>query len=110
MTSTAEALIESLARRGVRLSRRGDRLHVEAPRGAVTAALRETLLARKPELLVALTAGEASAPRRAVLHFRLRGHSPNAWATALGRPGEPLERLLAELGTRFGDRLLETRA
>lgn len=44
---------------------------------------------------------------RPVLHFRLRDHAPNAWATALGRPGETIHDLTADLRERYGDHLTE---
>lgn len=54
MSATAETLIRSLASRGVRLSRRDDRLRVEAPQGTVTPELRRVLTERKRDLLAAL--------------------------------------------------------
>lgn len=51
---TAAALIRDLADTGIRLSRRGDRLHVEAKRGTITAQVKDTLVAHKAELLAAL--------------------------------------------------------
>ena len=51
---TLEALMAETARLGIRLEARGDRLHVEAPAGAVTPALREQLARQKPALLVRL--------------------------------------------------------
>lgn len=47
----AEALITALLGRGVRLERRGDRLHVEAPPGSLSDEERESLRACKAELL-----------------------------------------------------------
>jgi hypothetical protein len=55
MTVAVEMLIQDLNRRGVRLTRNADRLHVEAPRGIVTEELKETLAANKPALLAALS-------------------------------------------------------
>lgn len=56
------------------------------------------------------TTQQTSEPiRRPVLHFRLNAHTPNAWATAIGRPGESIEQLRAELQARFGAELVETR-
>jgi hypothetical protein len=49
---------------GIRLEARGERLHVEAPPGAVTPALREALTTHKPALLVLL------APSRAFVTLR----------------------------------------
>lgn len=56
--------------------------------------------------------GEAAARdphHRPVLHFRLVDAAPNAWATCLGRAGETVESLRADLIERFGDRLNGTR-
>lgn len=53
---TAIALLAELKMSGVRLSRKGDRLHVEARPGILTAKLRERLAASKPALLVLLSA------------------------------------------------------
>lgn len=38
---------------------------------------------------------------RPVLHFRLPGYAPNTWATAIGRPGETVESLRADLADRW---------
>lgn len=54
MTSTE--LLAELSRRGVRLSARGDRLRYEAPPGALTPGLLETMRKCKPDLLRLLTA------------------------------------------------------
>lgn len=51
---TAKALLADLVARDVRLSAAGDKLRVNAPRGALTAELRRALLDHKPELLKAL--------------------------------------------------------
>ena len=51
---TAAVLIRELADTGIRLSRRGDRLHVEAKRGTITAQVKDTLIAHKAELLAVL--------------------------------------------------------
>ena len=48
---TAATLIAELADAGVHLSRRGDRLHVEAQTGTLTPAIRERLIANKADLL-----------------------------------------------------------
>lgn len=52
---TAADLLESLTTRGIRVSRRGGDLHIDAPRGALTPELREELVAKKPELLALLS-------------------------------------------------------
>lgn len=66
---TAATLIRELADTGVRLSRRGDRLHVEARPGAITPAVRQRLVECKAELLAALP--EPAAPVES-LRARLR--------------------------------------
>jgi hypothetical protein len=57
---TPPALLAAFTARGVRLSVAGDRLHVDAPVGEVTAADREVLAASKAAL-VTLLCGEAEA-------------------------------------------------
>jgi hypothetical protein len=51
MSATAETLIRDLSARGVRLSRNGDKLRVEAPAGVLTPTLRAMLLEAKPAIL-----------------------------------------------------------
>lgn len=58
--SAVPDLIRTLLRSGVRLERRGDRLHVEAPAGTLTADLRQVLTDRKAELLGALAENDDS--------------------------------------------------
>ncbi|HMN78587.1 MAG TPA: amino acid adenylation domain-containing protein [Burkholderiaceae bacterium] len=60
MTDTLE-LLERLRRLDVRLTLDGDRLVVSAPRGALTAALREELGQRRAEVKAFLAASESSA-------------------------------------------------
>ena len=48
MNNRAENLIHDLAGQGIRLAPNGDKLHVEAPPGMLTADLRQKLTARKP--------------------------------------------------------------
>lgn len=50
----AAALLAELSAAGIRLSRSGDRLRVEARPGTLTTELREQLTASKPDLLVLL--------------------------------------------------------
>lgn len=104
MSATAETLIRDLAERGVRLTRNVDRLRVEAAPGVVTHALRETLLARKAELLAALSA-EPSRPCRTIVRFRLIGDVERAWASAIGAPSATRENIVADLRERLGDRV-----
>lgn len=92
-------LLAEVSRAGIHLTRRGDKLHVSAPRGTVTPALRERLTQAKPELLRLLPDPNA----RPVLHFRLPGYGIRAWATAMGRPGESMDSLRADLVDRWPD-------
>jgi hypothetical protein len=55
---TALELLNDMRTRDIRLECRGDKLHVDAPKGAVTPEIRATLLEHKAELL-ALLAEEA---------------------------------------------------
>ncbi len=54
MTLTLPEVLNVVRTAGIRLEARGDRLHVEAPPGAVTPAVRDALTAHKPQLLVLL--------------------------------------------------------
>ena len=56
--SAAADLIRDLSARGVRLSRKGDRLLVEAPTGTLTPELQQTLAEAKPAILAALDTRE----------------------------------------------------
>lgn len=98
--SAAADILRELDRAGIRAERRGDRIRL---RPVPPSSLLERARAHKAELLAALP--DASA--RPVLHFRLADHTPNAWATAIGRPGETIDDLRAGLLERFGDRLVE---
>lgn len=53
---TATAILSELAASGIRVEVRGDRLHVEAPPGAVTSELRSMLAAHKAAIIAALSA------------------------------------------------------
>lgn len=64
---TGEVLLEQLRERDIRLSANGDRLVVDAPRGALTEQLRGTLREHKVELLAIVTAPDLWARRAAVL-------------------------------------------
>ncbi|MEO6463483.1 MAG: condensation domain-containing protein, partial [Candidatus Eisenbacteria bacterium] len=61
---TANALLEELRRRGVRLSANGDRLRVSAPPGALDPRLRDLLAARKEEILATLRGATGAAGPR----------------------------------------------
>ncbi len=62
---TVSEILTTTAQRGVVLEAQGERLHVEAPVGALTPELRAALAQRKDELLVLLAPGEQ--------HVTLRG-------------------------------------
>jgi hypothetical protein len=64
MSAVAEMLVRDLAARGIRLSRNGDRLHVEGRPGSITPKLREMLAEAKPAILDCLSAAE---PRHRLL-------------------------------------------
>lgn len=61
MSAAPDILIRDLAAHGVRLSRRGDTLHIEAPRGILTDELKKTLTAHKPALLAVLSGSDLRA-------------------------------------------------
>ena len=56
---SADALLADLRRRAVALAARGDRLTVDAPKGALTDALRSAITAQKADLLALLEAETA---------------------------------------------------
>jgi TubC N-terminal docking domain len=58
---TAAELLADLRRRGVALAPKGDRLSVDAPKGAVTDELRRSITDHKADLLALLEAGAATA-------------------------------------------------
>ena len=58
---TAAELLADLRRRGVALAPKGDRLTVDAPKGAVTDELRRSITDHKAELLALLEVGAATA-------------------------------------------------
>ena len=51
---TPMELLNELTERGVILEPRGERLHVEAPRGVLTPEFRQALIEHKPEILAML--------------------------------------------------------
>ena len=55
----ATALLADLHHAGIRLSRSGDRLHVEANAGTLTPEMRERLSVHKPDLLSLLDSSDA---------------------------------------------------
>ena len=52
--TTADALLADLRRLDIRLSVNGDKLHLDAPRGALTPELHDEVRRHKPEILEAL--------------------------------------------------------
>ncbi|MBI4612181.1 MAG: hypothetical protein HY720_01080 [Planctomycetes bacterium] len=61
---TPIALLDRLAALGIRVEAEGDRLHIDAPRGVVTPALKAELVAAKPALLAALSPNCLHCPGR----------------------------------------------
>jgi hypothetical protein len=64
-------LLVALRRRGIDLTVDGERLRVEAPRGALTPELRRTLAEHKPELIAELSQAAPGSPEclEAERHF-----------------------------------------
>jgi hypothetical protein len=96
-----EQTITELRERGVILSRNGDRLHVDAPKGVVTPELREMLVRYKVDLLDVLTTMRipATAADRAETPKTFHGYTladlhaaahPDEWAEVKDMP-ETLE-------------------
>lgn len=106
---SAETLLRELTDRGASLTREGPCLRVRAPRGILTQDVREALAVHKPAILELLSLARLQANRRPVLHFRVSGSPANAWATIIGRPGESVSAMRAELRSRFGGELMEMR-
>lgn len=75
------ALLDETRRAGIGLTVRGDRLHVEAKPGTVTADLRDRLTAAKPDLVALLGARERMD----------KGLTPMEW-------GEPVARTCEACG------------
>ena len=70
-----ESVVQDLERRGVRLEARDDRLHLDAPKGAVSTELRSYLSEHKSEVLKILVGRERERSERSQLL---------AWASELG--------------------------
>lgn len=94
--SAAHDLLRELAEHHVRIERRGDKLKLRAP-AAPPAELLERLRQHRPEVLCLLP----DPNRRPVVQFRFPDTPPNAWAVALGLPGESVESLVAGLKQRW---------
>jgi thioesterase domain-containing protein/acyl carrier protein len=67
-------LLAELFRRGVKVWADGDRLHVRAPRGALTQELRDALAAQKPEILSSVSAASIGTQ---AFHVPISGVSRN---------------------------------
>lgn len=102
MSATPD-LIRQLHRSGVRLEARGDSLHVEALKGAVTPDLRALLINRKTDLLAALDASGARARLLAAVaaeYAELIHHLPGAdLASSEGLPDSVLRGYVRALAT-----------
>lgn len=125
----AAEIIQQCRQAGVVLQARGDRLHVEAPRGVLTDERRRLLAEHKADLLAVLADDNAreyfderaaireyeggldrdSTERQAarnIIEYRL----PDAgWLVLLAAPGETYAQAVESLQRRYGDRLLEAR-
>lgn len=97
MTAVAE-LLQELDRHHVVVIRHGDRVRLKGPT-TIPADLVAWARRLKPELIRHVPDSNA----RPVLAFRLPGFAKNAWAVALGRPGETVETLRADLHARWPD-------
>ena len=81
---SAATLISDLGERGIRLATRGDRLVIDAPKGALTEADRRAIAEHKPELL-ALVGATGPDPLDA-----LRGPRRTPWGSLVwSDPDEP---------------------
>lgn len=96
---TAADLLAEVTRVGVRLTVRGDRLHVEARAGTVTPAMRNRLADAKAELIALLT---PTRPKFRMVQFRLKVDPEHVWHTALGPDADDLA---TDLRDRYRDRL-----
>lgn len=100
---TAADLLAEVTRFGVRLTVRGDRLHVEARAGTVTPAMRDRLAEAKAELVALLT---PTRPKFRMVQFRLKVDPEHVWHTALGPDADDLA---ADLRDRYRERLDDVR-
>lgn len=104
---TATTLIRELDAAGIRLQVRGDRLHIEAPPGSITPALRQRLAEHKAGLLalhairarLLALAGELGIPRAVVDELPVEELEATAEQVALcdgylDGHGDPLPRAL----------------
>ena len=75
---TPFGLLRSLATRGVHLEVQGDRLHIEAPSGALTPADIEALKAHKATILKALAGPKPQGPAHSRIEAQRASLSPEA--------------------------------
>jgi len=120
--SHVDQLLNELHRRGISLALNGDRLRVSAPRGTLSAAIRDELAKHKPDLLRALRANAATTdqPFAGIGKERVRivgdvryvdgsmdfgdvcwGWSPHAWITELRRKADRCDRYRPDMATYF---------
>ena len=86
---TPAELVTETRRAGIVLQSDGDRLHVDAPVGALKPELRQTLAARKPELLVILwrlAAMRATVGQRPLVVTRLEAQGGPSRCFSCGDP------------------------
>lgn len=97
--TTVVNLLDDLKRRGVKIEARGDRLLLDAPKGAVSPSLIAQLRARKPELLDALRQHRRTFADSQNSHNSSQtvpeGHSANSANLRMG--GAPLKTLRARI-------------
>ena len=101
--NTAALLVE-LSRQGIELRPDGGTIRYRAPRGTVTAELRETISAHKPELLELLKAAQIAPDEGQILEARsdlaaVRISSPEFGEVWLARD----DRVAAELNAEGAD-------
>lgn len=106
---SAVEIVHELRQAGAVIEARGTRIHIEAPRGLLTAERRELLRRHKRELLDWLARQDDPAPgRRIVIEYRIP-ESEGRWLTLLGAPGESYASAVDGLRRRYGERLIEAR-
>ncbi|SFN53843.1 hypothetical protein [Dokdonella immobilis] len=78
--NAVDSLLADLQQHHVRIERRGDRIHMRAPRRPPD-DLRARVRELKPALLAVLPDARVV---RTVVKYRLRGGCPRSWCTAIG--------------------------
>lgn len=96
-------MIYELRQAGVIIEARGDRLHIEAPKGLLTPERREVLRAHKAELLVRL----ARRDERVTVVYSLV-EAPHLHPVVIGTLGDTAEDVVENLRRRYGKRLVST--